>query len=114
MQEMLDSWVIRNSSSPYSSLEVSVKKKDGTWRICINYRSRNQVTIKDRYLIPLIEELLDKFGGAVIFSKIDLSLGYWPIQMHPFSIDKTTFKTHKGHYEILVMSFGFTNAPSTF
>lgn len=114
MKEMLNSSIIRYSANPYSNLVVFVKKKDDTWRMCINYRTLNQTTIKDRYPIPLIEEVFDKLGKVVIFSKIDLRSGWWQIRMHPSLIAKTTFKTHEGHYEFLVMSFSLTNASSTF
>jgi hypothetical protein len=109
IKELLHMGHIRPSSSPFASLVVLVKKKDGTMIMCINFRALNKKTIKNRYPIPRIDELLDELHGVVYFTKIDLHSSYHQIKMREQDIPKTAFRCHYNHYE-----FGFTNAPGTF
>jgi hypothetical protein len=105
---------IRPSSSPSGALVLFVKKKDGTQRMCVDYRSLNEVTIKNKYPLPRIEDLFDQMKGASVFSKIDLRSGYQQLKIRESDIPKIAFRTQYGLYEYTVMSFGLTNAPAYF
>ena len=106
--------VIEESTSPYSSAILLVKKKDGTIRFCIDFRFLNDITVKDKFPIPSIEAIKDYLRGAKFFSTLDFISGYWQIPIRKKDRHKTAFTTHNGHYQFKRMAFGLTNAPPSF
>jgi hypothetical protein len=112
--ELQEAGYIRPSSSPWGAPVLFVQKKDGSQRMCVDYRSLNDVTMKNKYLLPRIEDLFDQMRGARVFSKIDLRSGYHQMRIRPSDIPKTAFSTRYGLYDFTVMSFGLTNAPTYF
>ncbi|GJV38675.1 putative reverse transcriptase domain-containing protein [Tanacetum coccineum] len=114
LQELSDKGFIRPSSSPWGAPFLFVKKKDGSFRMCIDYRKLNKLTVKNRYPLPRINDLFDQLQGSSVYSKIDLRSGYHQLRVRDEDIPKTAFRTHYGHYEFQVMPFGLTNAPTVF
>ena len=114
LQELLDKGFIRPSVSPWGAPVLFVKKKDGSMRLCINYRELNKGTVRNRYPLPQIDDLFNQLQGACVFSKIDLRSGYHQLRVRGEDVPKTAFRTRYGHYEFLVMPFGLTNAPVAF
>jgi hypothetical protein len=114
LQELLDKGFIQPSVSPWGAPVLFVKKKDGSLRLCIDYRQLNKITIKNKYPLPRIEDLFDQLRDAKVFSKIDLRSGYYQLRIKEGDVPKTAFRTRYGHYQFLVMPFGLTNAPAVF
>jgi hypothetical protein len=114
LKELLDLGLIHPSVSPWGAPVIFIRKKDGSWRLCIDYHQLNKETIKNQYLLPRIDDLFDQMKGTMVFSKIDLRSGYHQLQIKEDDIPKTTFKTRFGHYKFTVLPFGLTNAPGVF
>ena len=114
LQELLEKGFIRPSVSPWGAPVLFVKKKDGTLRLGVDYRQLNKMTVKNKYLLPRIDDLFDQLKGASVFSKIDLRSKYHQLRIKDVDMNKTTFRTQYGHYEFLVMLFGLTNASTIF
>ncbi|GKE26858.1 putative reverse transcriptase domain-containing protein [Tanacetum coccineum] len=114
LKELSDKGFIRPSSSPWGAPVLFVKKKDGSFRMCIDYWELNKLTVKNRYPLPRIDDLFDQLQGSSVYSKIDLRSGYHQLRVREEDIPKTAFRTRYGHYEFQVMPFGLTNAPAVF
>ena len=112
LQELLEKGFIRPSISPWGAPVLFAKKRDGTLRLCVDYRQLNKMTVKNKCPLPRIDDLFDQMKRAGVFSKIDLRSGYHQLRIK--DVNKTAFRTLYGHYEFLVMPFGLTNAPTTF
>ena len=111
---MLKSNMIQESTSPFASPTLLVKKKSGEWRLCVDYRRLNAYTVKNKFPMPIVEELFEELYGAAWFTTLDLRSGFHQISVKPEDQYKTAFHTHHGHYEYLVMPYGLTGAPATF
>jgi hypothetical protein len=114
IQEILQNGHIKHNSSPCGSSIVLVQKKDGTWQLCIDYKALNKITVRNRYPIPRIDDLLDQLKGETLFININLNSGFHQVPIEPTDVWKTNFKSKEGLFEWLVMPFGLTNVPTTF
>jgi hypothetical protein len=114
IDELLEKGYIRQSTSPWAAPVLFVEKKDGTKGMCIDYRSLNEVAVKNKYPLPRIEDLFDQLRGDGVFSKIDLRSSYHQLRIQPLDTPKTAFITKYGLYEFIVMSFDLTNVPAYF
>jgi hypothetical protein len=114
IKELLEKGFIRSSSSPWGAPVIFVLKKDGSQRLCVDYRALIKVTVKNKYPLHRIDDLFDQLRGACVFSKIDLQSGYHQLKVRECDIPKTAFVSRYGLYEFTVMSFGLTNAPAYF
>ena len=114
LQELLEKRFIHPSVSPWGASMLFVKKKDGTVRLCVDYRQLNKMTVKKKYPLPRINDLFDQLKGASVFSKIDLQSRYHQLRIKDADVHKTAFRMRYRHYEFLIMSFGLTNAPTAF
>ncbi|XP_073121684.1 uncharacterized protein [Henckelia pumila] len=114
LEDLLNKGYIRPSVSPWGAPVLFVRKKDGSMKLCIDYRQLNQVTVKNRYPLPRIDDLFDQLQGSSVYSKIDLRSGYHQLRVRESDVSKTAFRTRYGHYEFIVIPFGLTNAPAVF
>ena len=114
LQELLEKGFIRPSVSPWGAPVLFVKKKDGTLRLCVDYRQLKKMTVKNKYPLPRIDALFYQLKGTSVFLKIDLPFGYHRLRIKDAYMHKMAFRMRYGHYEFLVMPFGLTNAPATF
>jgi hypothetical protein len=114
LKELLDLGLIRPSVSSWGAPVIFIRKKDGSWRLCIDYRQLNKETIKNQYMLPRIDDLFDQMKGATVFSNIDLRSGYHQLWIKEDGVAKTTFKTSFGHYEFIVLPFGLMNTLGVF
>ena len=114
LQELLEKGFIHPSVSTWGAPMLFVKKKDGTLRLCVDYRKLNKMIVKNKFPLPRIDDLFDQLKSASVFSKIDLRFGYHQLRIKDVDVHKTEFRMRYGHYEFLVMPFGLTNAPMAF